>query len=127
MTSRREVDRSKITNTTPIRLSLAAELAFPDGSVSAATLRREISTGRLTGWKVGSKLLTSQAEITAWLDRCRVEAEPHQTGARRHPSNGRPSEAALAAAQEACRQTLQRLKNDDRQKKAEAASTRRRP
>ena len=69
MASHKEVDRSRITDTTPVKLSLAAELAFPDGSVSATTLRREISVGRLTAWKGGSKRLPSQAKITIWLGR----------------------------------------------------------
>ena len=120
MTSRKEVDRSRITDVTPVRLALAAELAFPDGSVSEATLRREISMGRLTAWKVGTRLLTSQAEIVIWLDRCRVEADPYQAPPARVLADGRPREAVFAAAQEACRQTLQRLKDNHSQKKAEA-------
>jgi hypothetical protein len=32
----------EITSDTPLRLSVAAELGFPDGSMSAAGLRREV-------------------------------------------------------------------------------------
>jgi len=37
----------KITPDTPLRLEIAAALAFPDGSMTASGLRREAERGRL--------------------------------------------------------------------------------
>lgn len=40
-------DRSEITDDTPLRLAVAAALAYPDGSMTASGLRRERDAGRL--------------------------------------------------------------------------------
>jgi hypothetical protein len=40
-------DRDKIDPATPLRLSVAAALAFPDGSMTASGLRREGARGKL--------------------------------------------------------------------------------
>lgn len=40
-------DRSGISATTPLRLAMAAALAYPDGSMTASGLRREAARGRL--------------------------------------------------------------------------------
>lgn len=46
----------KITPDTPLRLEIAATLAFPDGSMTAAGLRREGERGRLVIEKIAGKL-----------------------------------------------------------------------
>lgn len=38
---------------TPLRLSVAASIAFPDGSMSASGLRREAARGRLVIERIG--------------------------------------------------------------------------
>ena len=89
--------------------------------------------GRLTAWKVGNKMLTSQAEVTTWLDRCRVDASQPWSGPLGAASQGRPTEAYLAASQAHLRLQLERIKEEARAKKEEAraktagASTRRQP
>ena len=122
--SRKEVDLSRITKTTPVGLTLAAELAFPDGSVTAATLTREIAVGRLTAWRVGNKLLTSQTEVTKWLDQCRVDASQERSGPLGAPPQGRPTEAYLAASQAHLMLQLERIKEEARAKKKEARAQR---
>ena len=48
-----------VTPNTKLRLEAAARLAFPDGSVKAATLRREAAAGHLTVYRVAGKLYTT--------------------------------------------------------------------
>ena len=43
----------------PIRLETAANIAFPDGSVTVSTLRKQIKSGRLKAWEIGGKHFTS--------------------------------------------------------------------
>ena len=124
MKPHKEVDLSRIADTTPVRLALAAELAFPDGSVTAGTLRREIAVGHLTAWKVGNKMLTSQAEVTKWLDRCRVDASQPWSGPLGAPSQGRPTEAEMTAAQAHLMLQIERIKEGARAKKEEARAQR---
>src|SRR3981189_2914729 len=61
--------------TTPLRLSVAAELAFPDGSMTASGLRREGARGRLVIERVAGKDYTTLANIERMRELCRVEAK----------------------------------------------------
>jgi hypothetical protein len=63
-----------ITRTTPLRLETAAKLAFPDGSMKLAGLRREIARGRLTYEVIAGKHYTTLADIEAMRELCRVKA-----------------------------------------------------
>jgi hypothetical protein len=65
-------------NVTPsdlLRLKIAAQLGFPDGSVSAEALRREASAGHLNVYRVAGKLYTTLADIERMKDTCRVQAK----------------------------------------------------
>ena len=62
---------------TPLRLPLAAKLAFPDGSVSPKTLRLEIDRGRLVAEKIGRHMLTTLNAIENMRILCRVPQSPH--------------------------------------------------
>ena len=44
---------------TPLRLDVAAKLAFPDGSVTAGSLRREARAGRLVIERIAGKDFTT--------------------------------------------------------------------
>jgi hypothetical protein len=46
-----------------LRLDVAAALAFPDGTVSALTLRREVERGRLRASRIGGRLYTTLSAI----------------------------------------------------------------
>ena len=54
---------TEITANTPLRLAVAAKIAFPDGSITAQALRREASRGRLTVERVAGKDYTTLANI----------------------------------------------------------------
>ena len=58
----------------PLRLTRAAELAFPDGGMTVAGLRREAARGRLTTERIAGKDFTTLAAIEEMRERCRREA-----------------------------------------------------
>jgi len=59
----------------PLRLAVAAKIAFPDGSIGASGLRREASKGRLTIERVAGKDFTTLRDIKRMRELCRVEAK----------------------------------------------------
>ena len=64
-----------ITPDTPLRLSVAAALAYPDGSMTASGLRREARRGRLAFERTAGKDYTTLANIERMRQLCRVEAK----------------------------------------------------
>jgi len=58
---------------TPLRLSVAAAIAFPDQGISENSLRREAKRGRLTIEIIAGKTFTTLNEIERMRGRCRVE------------------------------------------------------
>src|SRR3977135_3628322 len=62
----------KITPDTPLRLGIAAALAFPDGSMTASGLRREGARGRLVIERIAGKDFTTLANIEQMRQLCRV-------------------------------------------------------
>jgi hypothetical protein len=58
---------------TPLRLSIAAELAFPGGGMTASGLRREAARGRLVVERVAGKDYTTLTAIANMRLLCRVE------------------------------------------------------
>jgi hypothetical protein len=69
----------KITPDTPLRLEIAATLAFPDGSMTAAGLRRESARGRLVVERIAGKDFTTLRNIENMRELCRVQAKAHDS------------------------------------------------
>lgn len=67
-----EGNLTNITPNTPLRLEVAARLAFPDGSMKLAGLRREVARGRLAYEVIAGKHYTTLADIEAMRQLCRV-------------------------------------------------------
>jgi hypothetical protein len=65
---------------TPLRLGVAAILAFPDGSMTASGLRRESARGRLVIERIAGKDYTTLANIERMRELCRVEAKAPDCG-----------------------------------------------
>ncbi|MCA6107723.1 excisionase [Bradyrhizobium cenepequi] len=61
------------TDDTPRRLSVIAELAFPEGGMTASSLRREAERGRLVIERIAGKDFTSFQAIAEMRKACRVE------------------------------------------------------
>jgi hypothetical protein len=59
----------------PLRLAVAAKIAFPDGSMSASGLRREAHRGRLVVERIAGKDYTTLTNIERMRELCRVLAK----------------------------------------------------
>src|ERR1700730_10766378 len=59
----------------PLRLSIAAKLAFPDGSMTESGLRREATRGRLRVERIAGKDFTTLDDIKRMRELCRVQAK----------------------------------------------------
>ena len=65
---------SRLAPDAPLRLSIAAKLAFPDGSMTASGLRREALRGRLQVERIAGKDYTTLEAINEMRKLCRVQA-----------------------------------------------------
>jgi hypothetical protein len=72
--------RDEIRSDTPIRLSVAAAIAFPDGSMTASGLRREHLRGRLNVERIAGKDYTTLADIDRMRELCRVQRKAPDYG-----------------------------------------------
>lgn len=72
-----------ITDTSPLRLGVAAAMAFPDGSMTIAGLRREAHRGRLAITRIAGKDYTTLAAIRDMIEQCRVQPKEQGSGSAR--------------------------------------------
>jgi hypothetical protein len=70
----------RITPDTPLRLGVAAAIAFPDGSMTASGLRREGARGRLVVERIAGKDYTTLAHIERMRNLCRLLPKDHGYG-----------------------------------------------
>ena len=61
---------------TPLRLDVAARVAFPGGGMTASGLRREAARGRLTIERIAGKDFTTLAAIAIMREKCRAQPLP---------------------------------------------------
>jgi hypothetical protein len=100
-----------ITPTTPLRLEMAARIAFPDGSLKVPGLRKEIARGRLACEKIAGKIYTTLEDIQEMRRLCRVQAQaPHPSNSRRtwRLSEEEQAEAAHLSFSRFIQQTLEK-------------------
>src|SRR6266403_581502 len=64
-----------VTPTTPLRLEVAARLAFPDGSMTVSALRRLVVGGKLDHEFIAGKYYVTLAAIEEMRSKCRVQAK----------------------------------------------------
>lgn len=116
-----------ISPTTPLRLEVAARIAFPDGSMKLASLRREIARGRLSYEVIANKHYTTLADIEEMRRLCRIEAKPSRDRARSDLSNAALKEESLSlggpSPQSLLREKL-RLSREARQSKRKKSNER---
>lgn len=74
------IDLTNVSAHTPIRLSTAAMMAFPDGTMTASGLRREGARGRLIVERIAGKDYTTLEYIERMRTLCRVEAKGRDFG-----------------------------------------------
>jgi len=92
--------REEISRDTPLRLSVAAALAFPDGSLGASGLRRESARGRLIVERIAGKDYTTLANIERMRELCRVEAKVRDSGSGSDAAEPRLGPAGSTASDE---------------------------
>src|SRR6266478_3443823 len=104
-----------LTPTTPLRLQVAAQLAFPDGSITASALRRIAATGKLDHEKIAGKIYVTLNSIERMRSRCRVQAKDPDSNLNTtrtdHP-NGSSATASKPLALDAMNATAQALKEN---------------
>ena len=100
------IDRSAIGPDTPLRLHVAAGIAYPDGSMTTSGLRREIQRGRLECELTAGKQYVTLAGIERMREKCRdvrkVPASTTENAEAVSPSGSSSTDKmklALAAAQ----------------------------
>lgn len=62
-----------ITDDSPLRLEVIAPIAFPDGSITGESLRKERKKGNLATEFVAGKEYTTLADIKVMREKCRSQ------------------------------------------------------
>jgi hypothetical protein len=78
-----EVHTTDVSPNSPLRLELAAQLAFPAGGMTAAGLRREAAKGRLVIERIAGKDYTTLAAIDGMRALCRTDPKALDCGSGR--------------------------------------------
>jgi hypothetical protein len=79
---------------TPLRLEVAAQLAFPDGSMTASGLRRERQRGHLVIERIAGKDFTTLQHIEAMRLKCRDQQKAQDSGS--NPKSVTPAASSSA-------------------------------
>ena len=89
--------REDIGHDQPLRLAVAAALAFPDGSMTASGLRREAARGRLVVERIAGKDYTTLDSIERMRQLCRVEAKARDSTCAGHAQASAGKRSGLSA------------------------------
>ena len=87
----------------PLRLAVAAQIAFPHGGITAKGLRKEAMRGKLQVWRMAGKDYTTLNAIKDMQTKCLLEKTPGCGSSQKETSgisNMDQSALALAAARE---------------------------
>ena len=132
-TPKRVPSPDTVTPTTPLRLDIAAQIAFPDGSIGVSGLRREIERGNLRVEQIAGKTFTTLANIEDMRKKCAIptkgrESSSENHGGRENPTDGSsstamPADVASSARQAHLRQVAQGLRNSGRTPKKPSLTT----
>jgi len=108
-----EIDRSEIEPDTPLRLKVAAKIAFPDGSMTDSGLRSEIAKGRLAVERIAGRQYVTLNAIKEMRALCREERKDRgfiSEAAKAVRQSGSSSTAPLKSARDAASMIAERLK-----------------
>src|SRR6476659_4763959 len=92
---------SQVTPDTPLRLSVAAALAFPDRSMTASGLRREAARGRLVTERIAGKDYTTLANIERMRELCQVQVRAPGCGSEGAAGEQHSGSSEMAATKKA--------------------------
>ncbi|MBB5259242.1 hypothetical protein [Rhizobium leguminosarum] len=101
-----DIDVSTLDPDTPLRLKLAASLAFPDGSMTESGLKREIERGRLECERIAGKTYVSLNDIKRMRELCRESRRGSENTSANEKGgrlSGSSSMAEMKSAQDAAR------------------------
>jgi hypothetical protein len=129
--------RDQIADDTPLRLDVAAALAYPDGSMTASGLRKEAGRGRLVIERTAGKDYTTLRYIEQMRKLCRVEARDRAYGCVEHnmiamaaspmPPSGSSKTANTERARDAALTIVEGLRRRSRPTSPSSISTKRKP
>ncbi len=107
-------DRFMIEPDTPLRLSVAAKLAFPDGSMTESGLKTEHGKGNLECERIANKLYTTLNNIKQMRERCRESRRGQGSGSESEkavrPYGSFSTPECLKSAQASANQIAEKLK-----------------
>ena len=101
-------DLGRVDGDAPLRLKVAAELAFPDGSMTERGLKREIERGRLAFERIAGKVYTTLNYIKRMRDECRENHSGSASTSANAPA-GRPSGSSSTDQTKSAQDALQRM------------------
>jgi hypothetical protein len=112
-------DPNSIGPDTPLRLEIAAAIAFPDGGMTASGLRKEHSKGRLEFERIANKDFVTLKQIEEMRKKCALS---NRQGLNLDPPGRKKSRLAFgssetkdaSAAQASARASAQRLRSRSR-------------
>jgi hypothetical protein len=84
-----------VTDTTPLRLGRAVQIAFPCGGMTVSGLRREASKGRLAVELIAGKQFTTLRDIQRMREQCRAPQKVLASGS--NPKSETQKERSSAA------------------------------
>lgn len=112
-----------ITPTTPLRLEVAAELGFPDGSMTASSLRRLVVAKKLAHERIAGKYFVTLSAIEEMRALCRVPAKVPDSPSKKPEADNQPESSetgsapsaldALKATVAALKENLQHTSSED--------------
>jgi|SRR5262249_48433810 len=115
----------------PLRLEIAATIAFPDGTMTASGLRKEAAKGRLVIERIAGKDYVSLAAIARMRELCRQNPKDRTSGSAKPDAtsgaelatspSGSSSTALIKGAQSAAEMIVRELK--ERSPNTSSAST----
>jgi hypothetical protein len=100
----------------PLRLAVAAKLAFPDGSMTASGLRREAARGRLRIERIANKDFVTLAEIKRMRELCLVPTKDQGTPNPPTSPAGSSRPEAIVSPQDALRARLKQSRTQEQSK-----------
>src|SRR5262245_54783800 len=91
MSREHPINRAEIDPDVPLRLDVAAEVAFPFGGMTASGLRREARRGRLIIERIAGKDFTTLRHIQEMRQQCRDQQRAPDCGSNQKNAKGTAS------------------------------------
>jgi hypothetical protein len=125
----------QIAEDAPLRLNIAAALAYPDGSMTVSGLRREAARGRLVVERTADKDYTTLGAIRQMRGLCQLEAKERDCGSEDRAVTAKPGKntapcgssetGSIRRAQAAARMIVKELKERSPNTSTESTSLKR--